>query len=1035
MPTPFCPRTFAAPPARLRGAPFWSWNGRLDRGRLLRQLGVFADMGFGGVTIHCRTGLATPYLGPEFLDHVAACVDRARQRGMHVWLYDEDRWPSGFGGGRVAEDPELRLRWLLLTRRPYADAEQAGREDMENISHGGGQRIGGGTLLARYRVELDADGCLLGHRRLAADEVPEPGGELWYAYAERARPTPWFNHGTYIDTLNPLAARAFLAASHEVYAGRVGAAFGSVIPAFFTDEPQHARKGQLACARGAGDLVLPWTGDLPASFAAAHGADLLARLPEALWLGPGRTPAPLRWRLHEHLAERFASGFADVLGAWCAERGLALTGHVMGEPTMAEQSMFVGEAMRSYRAFAIPGIDILCDRVELVTAKQCQSAKHQFGREDMLSELYGVTDWDFRLCDHKRQGDWQAALGVTVRVHHLAWYSMAGEAKRDYPASISGHVAWHRDYRMVEDHFARLATALSAGRPAARVAVIHPIESFWLLSGPAEHTAAAAAEADARLRDLVAGLAHGLIDFDLVAESLLPGLHRPDADGFAVGAMAYAVVVLPALITLRRSTCTALAGFLDRGGRVIALGALPTLLDGAADADGTLAALLARCERREWSPAGLLAALEPLREVAVDDASLVPCGHLLHQLRHDGDERILMVCNPHPVHGDGPWAAKTVRIRGSWQVERLDTGDGSSAPLAAEVVDGWTRFGAELHPGAHCLVRCRPGRPAAPAAGPAPWQVVATIADGSPFTLHEPNVLLLDRARWRFTPTGGTPGEWQAADDILRIDERLRALAGLPPRTGSDAQPWADRRPDPVAGRIELRFAFAAEVACAGVRLVVERPETWRIALDGCPVSALADGWYVDEDLRTVPLPEIGIGRHELELAGEMRRSADLEWCLLAGAFAVRPGLPESVLAVLPERLHWGDWGMQGLPHYGGAVTYHARCQGGGRRWLHLPLPGAICARVLVDGVDRGLVWHAPWRIDLGELAPGEHRLDLVVHGSRRNAFGCVHRVDRGAADAWIGPEAWRTSGQAWSQGPLLRPQGVWCPPQLLARG
>ena len=62
---------------------------------------------------------------------------------------------------------------------------------------------------------------------------------------------------------------------------------------------------------------------------------------------------------------------------------------------------------------------MLYDSRELNTAKQAQSAVHQYGREGMLSELYGVTGWEFDFRGHKLAGDWQAALGVTVRVHHL----------------------------------------------------------------------------------------------------------------------------------------------------------------------------------------------------------------------------------------------------------------------------------------------------------------------------------------------------------------------------------------------------------------------------------------------------------------------------------------------------------------------------------------------------------------------------------------------------------------------------------------
>ena len=102
------------------------------------------------------------------------------------------------------------------------------------------------------------------------------------------------------------------------------------------------------------------------------------------------------------------------MGGWCDKNGIALTGHMMEEPTLLSQTSALGEAMRAYRSFTIPGIDMLCAWTEFTTAKQAQSAVHQYGREAMMSELYGVTDWDFDFRGHKFHGDWQAALGVTL---------------------------------------------------------------------------------------------------------------------------------------------------------------------------------------------------------------------------------------------------------------------------------------------------------------------------------------------------------------------------------------------------------------------------------------------------------------------------------------------------------------------------------------------------------------------------------------------------------------------------------------------
>ena len=89
------------PPAIYRGAPFWSWNAKLDPARLCRQIEGMNRAGLGGFFMHSRYGLKTPYLSNEWFACVSECVEKARQLGMKAYLYDEDRWPSGAAGGLV----------------------------------------------------------------------------------------------------------------------------------------------------------------------------------------------------------------------------------------------------------------------------------------------------------------------------------------------------------------------------------------------------------------------------------------------------------------------------------------------------------------------------------------------------------------------------------------------------------------------------------------------------------------------------------------------------------------------------------------------------------------------------------------------------------------------------------------------------------------------------------------------------------------------------------------------------------------------
>ena len=111
----FSEKEFLHPSNQYRGAPFWAWNAKLDTTKLLKQIEYFQAMGMGGFHIHSRTGLENEYMGDEFLAAVKVCIEAAKEKGMYVYLYDEDRWPSGFGGGRVTQNPEFRSRYLVFT--------------------------------------------------------------------------------------------------------------------------------------------------------------------------------------------------------------------------------------------------------------------------------------------------------------------------------------------------------------------------------------------------------------------------------------------------------------------------------------------------------------------------------------------------------------------------------------------------------------------------------------------------------------------------------------------------------------------------------------------------------------------------------------------------------------------------------------------------------------------------------------------------------------------------------------------------------
>ena len=1002
---------FRNPTSEYRGAPFWAWNDLLEKDELARQIDVFRGMGLGGFHMHVRTGLKNRYLSDAYMALVRACVDKAKQNGMLAWLYDEDRWASGAAGGLVTKDMRYRARALYFTNDPQ-EAEKLGEGD---------------RLISCYDVELDEDGNLAAWRRIGKDD--KAAGMKWFALLRLSTPSSWYNGQTYLDTLNKAAVERFVEVTHERYKAVVGDEFGETIPAIFTDEPQFTSKTTLKTAVPQGNVWvrLPWTDRVPELYQAQYGEDLLDKLPELIWELPQGKVSVTRYRFHDFITELFVSSFADTIGSWCDRNGIALTGHMMEEPSLRSQTAIIGEAMRSYRSFGIPGIDLLCNYHEFTTAKQAQSAARQFGREGVLSELYGVTSWDadFRL--YKHQGDWQAALGITVRVPHLSWYSMQGEAKRDYPASISYQSAWHTQWHLLEDHFARVNTALTRGRAKVKVAVVHPIESFWLHWGPNDKTAAIREDLDDRFRNLTDWLLEGMVDFDFICESLLPGLCPAGGAPLQVGKMQYDTVIVPGCETLRSTTLERLEAFAAAGGRVLFLGDVAPTLEDAVPSDRGKA-LFEQSERVPFARAAILSALDRDRYLTVRTPDGRLAEGLLHQLREDTDgDWLFLAHTEEPGTKDLPRRQELeLTVKGIFAPVLYDTANGEIRPLGADYDNGCTVIRTALYGYDSLLLKLVPGKAAQPAESqPRKLQIAAVISQPESWSIGEENVLLLDTAEYALDG-----GAFAAKENILVLDNHLRDALSLPRRGGHVAQPYTIEDVPPVH-KLTLRYRIRSEIEVTGAFLALEDAAVSAITLNGDPVDNTPQGTFVDIAIQKVALPPLHPGENVLTVTQPFGERTNPEAMYLLGSFGVKVTGAQAVVTALPQQLAFGDLAAQGLPFYGGTVRYGFRAQAkNGRLTVHASCYRGGLIKVYCDGKDAGAIIYPPYDLTIDHLTDGEHEIVLELFLHRYNTFGPVHLVNE--KRLWHGPDAWRTEGDDWSDAYVLRRIGILKSPEIL---
>ena len=550
---------------------------------------AFAAGEAAAVCLHPRPGLLKPYGGDAWFEFVRRTVDRCAERGLDVWLYDEDPYPSGNAGGRLTmEHPEYQAM-EIKRYEPAPAAEAAGLycfpagtllwcglvNETTHATTDLTSRVG---LVRRKWITLDPWDSRYYYPATPLYKCPrawtnEPeygvevaeipaGCKLLAFVAQAIASDAWPLEP---DRLNPDATQAFLQLTHERYAAALGDRLGKQVQAIFTDEPKYA------CSR-------PWTRAMFPDFKTRFGYDL----PPRLWMLFSQTMdvESVLTRLHfrQWCGERFHDAWLAPVGQWCREHHLALVGHISPEDDPVQQNDCVTNLLPLHTEFALPGLDLIIPAVGDHThplinlgVLGASSAAQQLDKPGVMSESLACSGLDFTASQAAGILRWQLVMGVTTPVVHCAYNSVEGlrltEAPPDFGPESSrwlGMVTLGRD-------LAKLQLLIRDARQIAPVAVLWPIRSFAALP-PAEFTA------DSPLRNELVALIQMCLDQQI-------GLHvideadlwraAPDGRELKLGKAAYSHVLVPTCVVLHERTVASLRAASDKGVQVLLVGKPP----------------------------------------------------------------------------------------------------------------------------------------------------------------------------------------------------------------------------------------------------------------------------------------------------------------------------------------------------------------------------------------------------------------------------------------------------------------------------
>lgn len=966
---------FGDPPKQFRSAPLWVWNDDITEEQIDQQLADFKSGGMGGVFIHPRPGLITSYLSDEWFELCNYTVERGKELGMDVWLYDENSYPSGFAGGHVpAEMPES-----------YNQGQGLDFQRVENIPD---ERDDIYLALKKVDTEfIDVTNNL--------DVESSKQGDYFIYTKQFYKNQAWHGGYSYVDLLYEGVTEKFIELTMTGYEKAIGNEFGKAVPGIFTDEPNISSPGGVR-----------WTPSLFEDFENRWGYDLKTNLPSlSLEIGDWKR---IRHNYYTTLLELFIERWSKPWYNYTEQHKLSWTGHYWehGWPN----PMHGGDNMAMYAWHQMPAIDILMNQYSedvnsqfgnVRAVKELSSVANQLGRTRTLSETYGAGGWDLRFEDMKRIGDWQYVLGVNFLNQHLSYMTLEGARKRDHPQSFSYHEPWWDNYKIQGDYFARLSLALSSGKQINDILVIEPTSTAWMYFSELNPTTKFS-ELGPRFQDFVLQLERNQIEYDLASENIVKDIGKINGSNFVVGERAYDVIVIPpGLENLDKSTFKLVTSYLKNGGKVVSFNGVPEYVDGTASAE---LRTLAEKHSAQWVSANIIG--EQQSKELLNSKSIrfkqpeEIKGTLFHNRRQLEDGQLLFLVNTH----SNEWSSGSFTMVGK-SVKELDLISGEINAYHSTLNENSLEIAFEMPPsGSLLLFISNDVEEKLLDKGAGKVSVVKAL-DDLKIKRADLNVLTLDYCDINYK------------GDLEKDVYFFNATDQLFKHHGFDGNPWSsavqyktsivDKNNFGEDSGFEVSYLFSLDHATnkSSLQVVVEHPELWHLSINGKSVEPDPSAHWLDRKFGVYHIGAYIIdGENSITLkAPSMSVHAEVEPVYVIGDFNLA-SQDKGFKLVSSKPLKLGSWKEQGNPFYSSSVAYTKtyNISNTAKRYVVklLEWNGSL-AQVKVNNNSAGTIFYPPYELDItDQLKSGDNEISIEIIGTLKNLLG-PHHIGPVTGTAW----------------------------------
>lgn len=1021
---------FYNPGKEYRPSVFWSWNDKLDKDEIRRQIREMKQQGFGGFFMHSRIGLITPYMSEEWMEAIGTGIVEAKHLDMEAWLYDEDKWPSGFAGGLIPMMGE-EMQSKVIVGRWTTNAEEL-------------KAMVGERTLGLFALELDKSSRIQWMQKLekgdwkmwrkVLDEktfekiVSEENCKTFFGYMhigyETTPKDKWYNGETYVDLLNPKVISAFIESTHVKYAERFGKDFGPNLPGIFTDEPNIGRwPYQAAWTQGLQGYCKEWC-----------GIDILPTL--VLLFLDGDGDSEIRYAYWRTLLKLFIQSFSEPLGRWCEEHNWQLTGHYLLEDDIINQTLVLGAAMPHYFHMQIPGIDHLFLNIDFPLAKkQVSSAAHQMGKGRVLSEMYAGTGQKVTFEQLKWIADFHFALGVTFVNPHLSLYSISGERKRDWPPTLSCHQPYWKYMYVLNNYLSRCSYALQQGKYVADILLLNPVQTAWATAAcpmqpnvlgnneklgrgwgtcESESRNAHIFEWQQQLDEIILSLLGSNLNFDMGDDYVMESMASTHGGRVILGQASYDTVIMPPSMNWSHTLYDFLVEWCSEGGRLLIVGKLPVLIDGRQATDQWL-------QLTGHSSVRFVADKYELEQILLDekqrgvyisyktqsfaDDKNEKCSKVIYTIERVTEKGRIIFC----ANSDIQKGYDTeIIIKSNQQISEWDLRTGAVRPMqeyfcADESVYRIRHYFESA--GSMLLVEGKvydnmvKGIPLLQGDSGPDTEFTIPLPDSWEFKRLEENILPLDYCDVEIEGVN-----FGLNLPIYKVRKEILKRCGVEDKLAF-TQPWSLRENMQLLSvGFKMTYRFEIIDIPEALSLVSEKAKGFNITINGKSVEYKDNLHHWDIQFLKIDITAlVNSGCNEICISGVFTWDTEIEDIYLVGEFALRErpdnwkGKLTSTYALVAEPgfLHNGSWTEQGYPFYSGSMRYKTSIhleEKNGRYILDLGEPQANLILLHLDGEMIGVLPWRPWKFDLTDfLEKKTHCLEIDVVSTLRNTLGPLH--------------------------------------------